>query len=79
MSMVVLAVRVLGRVVMERGMAGTINARLVGVKADGTPDLGNVLAQETVNPRTRYFETKSAYGVSAITLFWYFNMGGAEP
>ena len=50
-----------------------------GVKADGTPDLGNVLAQETVNPRTRYFETKSAYGVSAITLFWYFNMGGAEP
>ena len=60
------------------GDGGTINARLVGVKADGTPDLGNVLAQETVNPRTRYFETKSAYGVSAITLFWYFNMGGAS-
>ena len=35
-----------------------------------------MLAQETIDPRTRYFETKAAYGVSAISLFWYFNMGG---
>ena len=50
--------------------------RLVSINADGTPNLSNVLAQETVDPRTRYFATKSAYGVSGITLFWYFNMGG---
>ena len=37
-----------------------------------------MLAQETINPRTRYFDTKSAYGVSGITLFWYFNMGGVR-
>ena len=60
------------------GDGGTINARLVRIKADGTPDLSSVLAQETIDPRTRYFETKSAYGVSAITLFWYYNMGGVS-
>ena len=58
------------------GDGGRIQARLVTVRADGTPDLSNVLAQETVDPRTRYFETKSAYGISTISLFWYFNMGG---
>ena len=51
---------------------------LVSINADGTPNLSNVLAQETVDPRTRYFATKSAYGVSGITLFWYFNMGGVS-
>ena len=60
------------------GDGGRINARLVRVKADGTPDLSSVLAQETIDPRTRYFETKSAYGVSAISLFWYYNMGGVQ-
>jgi hypothetical protein len=60
------------------GDGGRINARLVKIKADGTPDLSSVLAQETIDPRTRYFETKSAYGVSAISLFWYFNMGGVQ-
>ena len=60
------------------GDGGRINARLVRVKADGTPDLSSVLAQETIDPRTRYFETKSAYGVTAISLFWYYNMGGVQ-
>ena len=60
------------------GDGGIINVRLVRTKADGTPDLSKVLAQETINPRTRYFDTKSAYGVSGITLFWYFNMGGVR-
>ena len=58
------------------GDGGRIEARLVTVKPDGTPDLSNVLARETVDPATRYLETKSAYGISTISLFWYFNMGG---
>ena len=60
------------------GDGGIINVRLVNTKADGTPDLSTVLAQETIIPRTRYFKTKSAYGVSGITLFWYFNMAGVR-
>jgi hypothetical protein len=58
------------------GDGGLIEARLVSIKADGTPDLSNVLARETVDPAKRYFETKAAYGISTISLFWYFNMGG---
>jgi hypothetical protein len=58
------------------GDGGLIEARLVTVKPDGTPDLANVLARETVDPQKRYFETKAAYGISTISLFWYFNMGG---
>ena len=69
---------VAGRGLLRGGRWWRINARLVRIKADGTPDLGSVLAQETIDPRTRYFETKAAYGVSAISLFWYYNMGGAS-
>jgi hypothetical protein len=58
------------------GDGGLIEARLVTIKADGTPDLSNVLARETVDPAKRYSETKAAYGISTISLFWYFNMGG---
>ena len=58
------------------GDGGRIEARLVTVKPDGTPDLSNVLAQETVDPRARYLATKEAYGIETISLFWYFNMGG---
>jgi hypothetical protein len=60
------------------GDGGRIEARLVTVKPDGTPDLSNVLAQETVDPRERYFATKSEYHIDTITLFWYFNMGGVQ-
>jgi hypothetical protein len=58
------------------GDGGRIEARLVSVRPDGTPDLSNVLAQETVDPRTRYSATKAAYDIDTISLFWYFNMGG---
>jgi hypothetical protein len=58
------------------GDGGQIQARLVTVRADGTPDLTNVLAEETVDPRRRYAQTKSEYGISTISLFWYFNTGG---
>ena len=58
------------------GDGGRIQARLVPVRPDGTPDLSRVLAQETVDPRTRYAETKAAYSIKLISLFWYFNMGG---
>ena len=60
------------------GDGGIINARLVEIKPDGTPDLGRVLASETINPAARYLETKAAYGISGISLFWYFNMGGVR-
>jgi hypothetical protein len=60
------------------GNGGTINARLVPIRADGTPDLSHVLAEETVGAQQRYFETKAAYGLSTVTLAWYFNMGGAQ-
>src|SRR5262245_49753867 len=56
------------------GDGGRIEARLVTVKADGTPDLSHVLAQETVDPRARYAETKAAYAISTISLFWYFKI-----
>jgi hypothetical protein len=58
------------------GDGGLIEAQLVGIKSDGTPDLSNVLASETVDPRRRYAQTKAEYGISTISLFWYFNMGG---
>ena len=44
----------------------------------GTPNLGEVLAQESVNADQRYNESKSAYGVSGLTQLLYFNMGGVR-
>ena len=62
------------------GNGGTINAQLVTVKADGTPDLSNVIASETFSPETRYAESMSAAGIpgGAINLLWYVNTGGVR-
>jgi len=59
-----------------KGDAGVMNAQLVTVRADGTPDLGNVLAQETVTAQQRYTEIKSNYGISTVSGQTYFNFGG---
>ncbi len=65
-----------GRDGYAQGTGGTIRARLVTVAADGTPNLGNVLAQEDVAVAQRYAEATSAFGISGINQLLYFNMGG---
>jgi len=59
------------------GDGGVIRARLVTVNPDGTPNLANILAEESVPAATRYAQAKTAYGASGITQLLYFNMGGA--
>jgi hypothetical protein len=61
-----------------RGDGGLVRAQLVTVKADGTPNMANVLGNETVTAQQRYAETKSQYGVTGVTQFWHFNMGGVQ-
>jgi hypothetical protein len=60
-----------------KGDGGLMNAQLVTVKADGTPNLGNVLAQETVTAAQRYTEIKRNYGITTVSGDTYFNFGGA--
>lgn len=59
-----------------KGDAGVMNGQLVTVKADGTPNMGNVLAQETVTAQQRYTQIKSNYGISTISGQIYFDFGG---
>ena len=58
------------------GDGGVIRARLVEIRADGTPDLTRVLAQETVGAWQRYQESKAAFNAPGLNQFLYFNMGG---
>jgi hypothetical protein len=59
-----------------KGDAGVMNAQLVTVKADGTPDLGHVLAQETVTAQQRYTEIKADYGITTVSGQTYFEFKG---
>jgi hypothetical protein len=59
-----------------RGDAGVMNAQLVTVKADGTPNLANVLAQETVTAQQRYSQIRANYGITTISGQTYFAFGG---
>jgi hypothetical protein len=59
-----------------KGDGGVMNAQLVTVKADGTPNLGNVRAQETVTAQQRYAQIKSNYGISTVSGQVYFDFGG---
>jgi hypothetical protein len=65
-----------GREGYADGNGGTIRARLVAVRPDGTPDMSRVLAEETVGAVQRYGESKQAYGAPGKTQLLYFNMGG---
>jgi hypothetical protein len=65
-----------GRDGYSKGSGGVIYARLVNVKADGTPDLSSVLSSERVSATQRYAESKTAYNVPGLTQLLYFNMGG---
>jgi len=65
-----------GREGYADGNGGTIRARLVAVRPDGTPDMSQVLAEETVGAVQRYQESKQAYGAPGKTQLLYFDMGG---
>jgi hypothetical protein len=60
------------------GTGGTIRARLVRVRPDGTPDLRAVLAEETVGAVRRWRQSSRAFGVprSFQTMLLYFEFGG---
>jgi len=60
------------------GDGGIVNARLVTVKPDGTPNLSNVLAEETRSSKDRYFDSKESYGVGGITQMVFSSMGGVQ-
>jgi hypothetical protein len=67
-----------GRTGYADGNGGTIRARLVALRPDGTPDMSQVLAEETVGAVQRYQESKLAYGAPGKTQLLYFNMGGVS-
>jgi len=61
-----------------RGSGGTIRARLVRIRRDGTPDLRAVLASETVGAVRRWRESRAAFGIPSglESMFLYFDLGG---
>jgi len=61
------------------GDGGIIYARLVTCRANGEPNLSNVLAEEEVNAVTRYEESHAEYGIAAgkLTQLLFMNFGGA--
>jgi hypothetical protein len=61
-----------------KGDAGVMNAQLVTVKADGTPNLADVLAQETVTAQQRYSQIKADYGIATVSGQTYFEFGGVS-
>jgi hypothetical protein len=61
-----------------RGDGGVMNAQLVTVRADGTPDLRHVLAQETVTAQERYRQIKVNYGITTVSGQIYFEFGGVR-
>jgi hypothetical protein len=67
-----------GRPGYAHGDGGIIRARLVTIDPDGTPDLGNVLAEERINAVQRYRETQEAFGVGGDTQLLYFTLDSAE-
>ena len=52
-----------GRIDYGHGNGGLLRARLVTMKADGTPNLANVLAEETFSPVERYKQTKAEFAI----------------
>ncbi len=65
-----------GRPGYSSGNGGIIDARLVPVAADGTPDLSRVLAEDRVNAVLRYRQSRRDFGVAEITQLLYFEFGG---
>jgi hypothetical protein len=65
-----------GRIDYGHGNGGRLRARLVPMKADGTPDLDTVLAEETFYPVERYKETKAEFAIGDRAGMVYARFGG---
>jgi hypothetical protein len=66
-----------GRLHYAHGTGGTIRARLVPMKPDGTPDLSHVLAEDTFPALRRYRQIKSQFGFDGRSGLVYSDFGGA--
>ena len=67
----------IGREHYAHGTGGTIRARLVPMKPDGTPDLSRVLAEDTFPALRRYRQIKSQFGFDGRAGLVYSEFGGA--
>jgi hypothetical protein len=65
-----------GRIDYGHGNGGRLRARLVPMKADGTPDLGTVVAEETFYPVERYKETQAEFAIGDRAGMVYARFGG---
>jgi hypothetical protein len=65
-----------GRLHYAHGNGGTIRARLVPMRPDGTPDMSKVLAEDTYSAVKRYKEIKSLWDFSGRAGMTYSNFGG---
>jgi hypothetical protein len=65
-----------GRTDYGHGNGGRLRARLVPMKADGTPALDTVLAEETFYPVERYKETKAEFAIGDRAGMVYARFGG---
>lgn len=59
-----------GRSGYSEGNGGSILAQLTTVNSDGTPNLNNILAFESVNAVQRYKESKALYGTGLTQIFY---------
>ena len=67
-----------GRIDYGHGNGGRLRARLVPMKADGTPDLGMVLGEETFYPVERYKQTKAEFNIGDRAGMLYARFGGVR-
>jgi hypothetical protein len=67
-----------GRIAYAHGDGGIVRARLVPMKSDGTPDLANVLAEETFAPVERWKQTKAEFRIGDRPGLVYANFGGVR-
>lgn len=66
-----------GRPHYAHGTGGVMRARLVGMKPDGTPDLGRVLAEDTFPALARYRRLKAEFDFDGRSGLVYAEFGGA--
>jgi hypothetical protein len=65
-----------GRIDYGHGNGGQVRARIVPMNADGTPNLNQVLAQDTFFPVERYIATKSEFAIGDRAGLVYSRFGG---
>jgi hypothetical protein len=67
-----------GRLHYAHGSGGTIRARLVPMKPDGTPDLSQVLAEDRFPALQRYRQIKSQFGLAGPSGLVYSDFRGVQ-